>query len=348
MNAPRLSICIPTWNRATLLELLLQQLAREAQGLGNAVEIVVSDNASDDATAEVVACTPVPVVYGRQKRTVGFATNLLHATTVLASGEFVWSIGDDDLPLPGSVRRILDSLATAPDVDYHYVNFGWIDVESRNTTLRDNAGVPPPASLDRLQCDTREWRRLNRLEDLVFLPGYNPSALFAGIFCYVVRRRIYIDQAQTIRPSDSLDGASTRLDDAFPHAMLTLPPLAGKPAAYIGEPTILQGVNGWEWGVHASKTMIRSTHDLLEWLATTGFADDAIARLNVSYAEMAGRLLARMLVFPDRHAGIEHVLEKAIPAAVREPGFWTHFLRVIREESPPPGNQACPPKTDFR
>ena len=53
---PRLSICIPTHNRASVLEKTLESLTINPAFAGNLdIEIVVSDNASTDATPEVVA-----------------------------------------------------------------------------------------------------------------------------------------------------------------------------------------------------------------------------------------------------------------------------------------------------
>lgn len=332
MNNPLLSICIPTWNRCELLELLLRNLEKELKGIDHFVEIVVSDNASTDCTTEIIDRSPVKVVYGRHKKTVSFAKNLLHATTMLAKGEFVWVVGDDDLFLPGGIKRVIHSLQTAGDLDYHYANFGWIDVEVRAKVVNDLQGIPPASTLERLQCDDRNWRRLERIEDLAFLPGYNPSALFSGIFCFIVRRQYYLQYSHTISPTDSLDGSSTELSDAFPHAMITLPHLAGRPIAYIGEPTVMQGINGWAWQAHAAKTMIRSTYDLLIWLNSTKFAEDARHRLRASYAEMAGRLLAKMLLFPELNIGLDLVLKKAIPSVATEYGFWENFISVARYE----------------
>lgn len=332
MTNPLLSICIPTWNRCTLLEQILHNIENEIIELEHLVEIVVSDNASTDNTFEVVKKSPINVIYGCQAKTVGFAKNLVHATTALARGKFVWVVGDDDLFLPGGIKRVVNSLQTAGDLDYHYTNFGWIDVELRTKVLRDMEGVPPASTLKSLQCDDRNWRRLQRIEDLVFISGYNPSALFSGIFCFIVRREYYLQHRSTITPTDSLDGSSTELSDAFPHAMLTLPHLAGRPVAYIGEPTVMQGINGWAWQSHAAKTMIRSTYDLLEWLDSTNFAEDARNRLRASYAEMAGRLFARMLILPEKNIGLNLVLQKAIPAATSEQGFWENFISVASYE----------------
>ncbi|NCC37176.1 MAG: glycosyltransferase, partial [Chloroflexia bacterium] len=53
MEEPLLSICIPTYNRADLLEYCLEGL-REFERYDVPFEVVVSDNASEDRTLEVL------------------------------------------------------------------------------------------------------------------------------------------------------------------------------------------------------------------------------------------------------------------------------------------------------
>lgn len=333
-----LSICIPTWNRSSLLAVLLENLRREIEGLEDRVEIVIADNASDDATAAVVHAWGKPVSYGRQAATVGMASNIFFAACDLAHGEFVWLIGDDDLILPGGVRRVVESLQREPDLDYHYINFGWIDVMLREKVLREFAGQPPEAAMRNLQFDLLEWRRLERGEDLAYVPGHNPSSLFAGIFCYATRRSFYREARQALKPSDSfLDGSSNLLDDSFPHAMITVPKIIGKPIAYIGTPCMLQGINGWEWGRYSYKTMLLGQYELMNWLEARGFDVAALAHLRISLVQTTGRLLARMLLAPDAHWGLEVLAERLLPAYAHDPEFWrilTHEIRkMIKVES---------------
>lgn len=327
---PILSICIPTLNRSALLEIILENLLREASAYLDRIEIVVADNASADATADVIRQSPLPITYGRQESTVGFARNVLFATAGLASGEFVWVIGDDDLVLPGSIARVLKSIHDAPDVDYHYLNFGWIDCNLRARIVREENGHPPASLLSRLQFKETSWKRLQRLEDLVFLPADNPSAAFSGIFCFVTRRQYYIDAVDVLQPSNSLDGSSTVIADCFPHAMLSLPRVAGKPIAYIGEPCLMQGISGWEWGAYAYKNMIFGTYQFFEWLEKTSFASDAMQHLWASYYQMAGRLFFRMLHYRDEHKGLDIVLDKAIPFSAGHLVFWDAFMEESR------------------
>ena len=53
---PRLSLCIPTWNRGRYLQGALESGLREAAGQPpGTVEVLVCDNASTDETAEVIS-----------------------------------------------------------------------------------------------------------------------------------------------------------------------------------------------------------------------------------------------------------------------------------------------------
>ena len=54
MSQPKLSICIPTYNRATYLVTLLKHLEELVEQLPFGVEVVISDNASSDNTLELL------------------------------------------------------------------------------------------------------------------------------------------------------------------------------------------------------------------------------------------------------------------------------------------------------
>lgn len=327
---PLLSICIPTFNRADLLKALLDNLKVECASVLSCIEVVVSDNASTDHTQEVVGRCELPIVYGRNTENIGFSGNLLNVTCHLASGDYIWVLGDDDVVLPGGVLRIIESIRSASDVDYHYVNFGWIGSQLRKRIAQIESPSMADFSIENLQCDLLEWRRLPRLEELVFLPSKNPSVLFSCIFSFVAKRQFYVDAQQWLKPTKSLDGSSVHIDDCFPHAMLTLPRVAGEEVAYIGMPCVLQCVGGWEWGAYANKNMIFGIHQFFSWLENTQFAKDAVNQLWESYYDMAGRLFARMQSYPDENKGFEIVMQKAIPDSASHDVFWASFMSETR------------------
>lgn len=110
---PLLTIAVPTYNRAhylgQLLSVLLVQLCNEPR-----VELIVSDNASPDSTGAVVADFEnrgLKIRYIRNDRNLGADGNILQCYHE-ASGQFVWIFSDDDLIEPGTVKRVLDILAS--------------------------------------------------------------------------------------------------------------------------------------------------------------------------------------------------------------------------------------------
>jgi glycosyltransferase involved in cell wall biosynthesis len=111
-EAPLLTIAIPTYNRECMLNELLSVL--EAQvGNGIRVELLVSDNASQDGTASVVAAHQArgaKIRYIRNDSNVGADRNILQCY-LQAAGEYVWILSDDDLIEPDTIPRILTALS---------------------------------------------------------------------------------------------------------------------------------------------------------------------------------------------------------------------------------------------
>jgi len=91
--APRFSVVIPAYNEARLLPRLLDSLARarDAYGQADSIEIIVADNLSTDATAEIArahACTVASV----EKRVIGAVRN---GGAAIARGEILCFVDAD-------------------------------------------------------------------------------------------------------------------------------------------------------------------------------------------------------------------------------------------------------------
>lgn len=108
---PLLSIWIPTFNRAQSLKNLLDSLGVQSKSFvrEGIVEIIVSDNASQDATRKLCEQYAEIVVYRRREKNLGFDRNFSDAFWE-SSGEFVWTIGDDDYLYSGSLAKIIAAL----------------------------------------------------------------------------------------------------------------------------------------------------------------------------------------------------------------------------------------------
>ena len=116
MTGIKLSICIPTYNRAEYLRTALETLAQADFGFAH--EIVISDNASSDNTAEVVEsfiARGLPLLYLRMPENMGAGPNLTNAIQH-ASGEYMVYQGDDDLLILPRIPEVIAYLDANPDV----------------------------------------------------------------------------------------------------------------------------------------------------------------------------------------------------------------------------------------
>lgn len=97
MSDIKLSICIPTFERARYLATLLQALEQNVAEFPFACEIIVSDNASSDETQSVAteAESRLPLRYIRQSENVGALRNI-QAVMRAAKGTYAVYLADDD------------------------------------------------------------------------------------------------------------------------------------------------------------------------------------------------------------------------------------------------------------
>lgn len=111
---PRISVIIATYNRPHLLP----RAVESARRAGTDVEIVVVDDASTGATAEVCRALPgIRYVRVERNQRLGGARNI----GILASkGEFISFLDDDDVRLPGSLDVQCEALALAPEAGWVY------------------------------------------------------------------------------------------------------------------------------------------------------------------------------------------------------------------------------------
>lgn len=108
-----LEICIPTYNRSKQLERLLTILQSEidAAPIDTTIRITVSDNCSPDDTQMMLKSHSFrdKLVVRTNPENIGALKNIweLYETT---RADYVWIISDDDIPKPGSLQKIIDTL----------------------------------------------------------------------------------------------------------------------------------------------------------------------------------------------------------------------------------------------
>jgi len=108
---PLLSVCIMTYNRAETLRETLESILPQVSDRSD-VEVLISDNASDDGTRELVqeyGARHPRLRYSRNPVNVGFDGNVV-ACLENAAGEYTAFFSDDDIAPPDYVSRLVEDL----------------------------------------------------------------------------------------------------------------------------------------------------------------------------------------------------------------------------------------------
>ncbi|MDG7001181.1 MAG: glycosyltransferase family 2 protein [Nitrososphaerota archaeon] len=153
-----LGICIPTFNRSSLLKECLLSLIPQFSEFE--FPIYVSDNASTDDTEEVVRIFQASypnITYNRNKRNEGLYQNILFCLK-MAKTDYVWLMGDDDKLLQDSLHYVIDHIRRG--MDFLILNSIVYDknMESiiRKKAIKANSDIfYPPGSHQDLLCDLR-------------------------------------------------------------------------------------------------------------------------------------------------------------------------------------------------
>ncbi len=111
MTAPLLTIAIPTFDRNEVLALTVSALLPQ---LGPDVRLVIRDNASPRPVAQTLAAlvAGAGVLVERNPFNIGGNANMLRCLESCAT-EWLWVLGDDDLPDADAVQRVLADLRSA-------------------------------------------------------------------------------------------------------------------------------------------------------------------------------------------------------------------------------------------
>lgn len=107
-----LSIAIPTYNRAPLLQLCLDQIRKQAVPYSNELEVLVLDNDSTDNTEQVVRDVIIQglnLTYIKNSENIGAEKNVVECFK-RSLGKYILILGDDDLILDSGIDKITDVL----------------------------------------------------------------------------------------------------------------------------------------------------------------------------------------------------------------------------------------------
>ena len=109
-----LTIAIPTWNRLKELKQCLDLVIPQVEVAAPEVEILISDNASDDGTEPYgleLQKRHSFLAYQRNQTNIGASLNFVEAIEK-ARGAYVWLFSDDDFMEGGAVAHVLQVIKT--------------------------------------------------------------------------------------------------------------------------------------------------------------------------------------------------------------------------------------------
>lgn len=250
-----LSLCVPTYNRAALLDVSLRAiLPQVTPAMAGLVEVVVLDNASPDETPAVVeqAMTDFPqatVRYVRRPVNIGCDGNFTDAPNQ-AEGEFVYLLSDDDVLLPGAVETLLGLLQAYPT----------LDAVALNTRPFWKSPEEPTAGVYKIPED-------------VLLPDRDQALLLLGahltfISCIAFRRASVAGRDYTGRYDTNLAQAYMFLDALAP----------GNGMYAVKQPFLAQRTDNNE-GFDFFRVFVTNFHALMRHAQEIGYAPEAVRKL---------------------------------------------------------------------
>jgi len=207
-----LSIVIPTYNRVKFLETEIECFAKQIieSGFDNIVEILISNDASKDATGDYVKqiSTKYPFVSGwSNANNLGFSGNVDYVVSK-ANGRHVLISGDDDLMRDGAISYFIKCIQDK--------NPNFILVNTSNILSLDHSNRKYKVVLEnRLNIDknifVENWQKdhdlLKEARNWLFLTNLLPAVIFRKdlyqaekqtALRYINPNNVYLWQAQVL------------------------------------------------------------------------------------------------------------------------------------------------------
>lgn len=121
----KLTIGIPTFDRINQLTKIVEFFLNEnILGYDN-VEFIISDNASSDGTKDYLLNIHKrypSIIINLEKENRGGEANFARIIE-MATAEYVWLVGDDDIILPGILTDILNMLYSYNDIGWGFIKY---------------------------------------------------------------------------------------------------------------------------------------------------------------------------------------------------------------------------------
>ena len=135
---PRVTIGMPVYNGAKYIEQALDSILAQTY---TDFELLISDNASTDATEEICrryAAADARIHYSRNPKNLGAAANY-NRVIHLARGRYFRHAAHDDLLAPTNIERCVDILDARPDVVLAYPRMVMLNADGEKIDTREHS-----------------------------------------------------------------------------------------------------------------------------------------------------------------------------------------------------------------
>jgi len=145
LRTPKVSVFIPTFNRADMLRESIESVLQQTY---DDFELIISDNASEDATESVVkSFDDSRIMYVKNDHNIGSRENWRRCFA-LVKGEYIAILPDDDLMVPENLERKVRVLSSNARIGLVHSKYDLIDVDGLIVEPNQDAwGIP-----DRVDC----------------------------------------------------------------------------------------------------------------------------------------------------------------------------------------------------
>jgi glycosyltransferase involved in cell wall biosynthesis len=248
-----LTIGIPTYNRADVLELNIKSLIMQLEEYRNIIEIVISDNGSIDNTEQTVKKYIKDnsdwIKYKKNEKNIGINNNMYRIIHEYARGEFLWIIGDDDMLINGGISELLSSISIyRNEVDGLYINHGFTSIVNRNYAIRNNYSKYDFNS-EELACSLIETVKLDNWKSILCTMS-QPIGIFFGLNNMVVKTQVW---KQNTEWDDSEKITFDEFKFLYPHMNTFMKHFINKPLIYIGKPLFLFAAHERNDGINSKR-----------------------------------------------------------------------------------------------
>jgi len=245
----KLSICIPTFNRSIHLNNCLNSIKIAKQNSDMPLEVCISDNCSSEQIENIINNykKELDIVYNRNNKNIGLGNNILKSVSI-ASGEFAWIIGNDDLILPDTLKRFSNLNKQLRDVDFYYANSFHIEYQFIKN-------FPHPIDINNLDLSKlKKFSGYNISRKLKFFELIDPKKSYEfllSMYLCIFRKKYWDESIDVINKKLILDvELYSNFDNTAPHIKIWSKSFSNKMAYFISNPLTanVHGPRSRDWG----------------------------------------------------------------------------------------------------